>query len=76
MLLLAGCVSMSGIEPLAKTTEPNRLEAGKTIVSAVTIEWPKEDWWKAYRDPQLDALVSKTITGSPTLRVAQARIAL
>jgi NodT family efflux transporter outer membrane factor (OMF) lipoprotein len=76
MLLLAGCVSMSGIEPRARTTEPNLLNAGKTIASAQTIEWPKEDWWKSYHDQQLDALVSQTITGSPSLRAAQARVAL
>lgn len=76
IVLLAGCVSMKGIDPQAKTTEANQLDAGKTISTATTIDWPKEDWWKAYHDPQLDSLVSRTITGSPTLRVAQARVTL
>lgn len=73
---LTGCISMSGILPHAHTKSANTLDAGKSITAASTIAWPNEHWWKAYRDPQLDALVAKTIADSPTLGVAQARVAL
>ncbi|MES2013157.1 MAG: efflux transporter outer membrane subunit [Pseudomonadota bacterium] len=76
LLLLSGCISMSGINPHAKTTDTNQLSVGKTITTAKTIAWPKEDWWKAFNDTQLDALIAQTITDSPTLHVAQARVSL
>jgi NodT family efflux transporter outer membrane factor (OMF) lipoprotein len=40
------------------------------------IAWPDENWWKVYRDPQLDALILKAISDSPTLLAAQARVEL
>ena len=36
---------------------------------------PKGTWWKHFGDPQLDALVEKSLTGSPTLAAANARLA-
>jgi NodT family efflux transporter outer membrane factor (OMF) lipoprotein len=74
-LLLAGCTSMSGIEPHAKIADAHRLDTGKIIARADAISWPDEQWWKAYRDPQLDALIAKTISDSPTLRAATMRVA-
>ena len=74
--LTTGCISMSGIEPKAKTTQANTLDAGTAITTAPRIDWPTENWWKAYNDPQLDALITQSISGSPTLRVAQARVNL
>ena len=74
--LLSGCVSMQGIEPNAKATPVNSLQAGSTISTAPKIEWPAQDWWKAYQDPQLDALVATAVAGSPNLRMAKARAAL
>lgn len=75
-IFLSGCVSMSGIHPQAQLKEGNTLEAGKTIASAAPIAWPHEDWWKAYHDPQLDALIAAALKDSPTLHMAQARTAL
>ncbi len=74
--LLAGCVSMKGIEPASHPIAPQQLDTGASIRSAATIAWPKETWWEAYQDPQLNALVEKSIADSPTLRAARARVAL
>jgi NodT family efflux transporter outer membrane factor (OMF) lipoprotein len=76
MLMLGGCISMSGIAPKATKTAPAALDAGQTMTHAEHIDWPNGQWWKSYRDPQLDALVERTISGSPQLRAAQARVAL
>jgi NodT family efflux transporter outer membrane factor (OMF) lipoprotein len=35
----------------------------------------KGDWWKAFGDPQLDALEAKAMADSPTLAIAAARLA-
>lgn len=76
LLLLVGCVSMSGITPQSELLKPGKLDAGKTITQAATIAWPKQDWWKIYHDPQLDSLIAKAVEGSPTLNAAKARVAL
>jgi NodT family efflux transporter outer membrane factor (OMF) lipoprotein len=74
MMVLAGCASMSGIQTHAQTRDADTLEVGKTITKANAIAWPNESWWKVYRDPQLDALITKTIADSPTLLVAKTRV--
>ncbi len=70
LALLAGCANVAQREPPA---------TARTIESlgAVTmpIDWPKEDWWRRYRDPQLDGLMSEALAESPTLAVARARLA-
>lgn len=73
---LTGCISMLGIEPHARTSSPDQLDTGTVITAAAHIEWPKEDWWRSYQDPQLDKLVTETINDSPTLRIAQSRVTL
>ncbi|MDI1360936.1 efflux transporter outer membrane subunit [Methylotenera sp.] len=76
MISLVGCVSMSGINPKAKSTQAVTLKSGQAIASASHIEWPTVDWWKAYHDKQLDALIDKAVSDSPTLRMAQSRVNL
>ncbi|WP_229213162.1 MULTISPECIES: efflux transporter outer membrane subunit [unclassified Duganella] len=36
--------------------------------------WPDAQWWTAYRDPQLDALIKQALASAPTLDVAAAHI--
>ena len=43
---------------------------GATVSKAA---WPKTDWWKAFNDPQLDALINEALAGAPTLNIAAAR---
>lgn len=72
--MLAACASY---QPIAqKNTELKSVdiavpsEAGKRDG-----QWPVEQWWTAYGDPQLDQLIERGLAQSPTLAVAQARIA-
>ena len=73
---LVGCVSMSGINPKAKTTQAVSLKSGQVIASASHVDWPTIDWWKAYHDEQLNSLIDKAVSDSPTLHVAQSRVNL
>ncbi|MFZ6647566.1 TolC family protein [Undibacterium sp. TJN25] len=74
---LAGCADMKGISPQAKMTDSNTLAAGAAINSAnIDANWPKAAWWQAYGDPQLNSLVQQAISGSPTLKIARARVEL
>ena len=43
---------------------------------SASMDWPTETWWSAYKDPQLESLISQTVSGSPTLRIAQIRVRL
>ncbi|MDR0481325.1 MAG: hypothetical protein LBG66_05505, partial [Gallionellaceae bacterium] len=69
--LLVGCMSMSGLHTTAEPMEPNQLQAGRTLGSATSADWPHADWWKVYGDAQLDALIEEGLANSPTLRIAQ-----
>jgi NodT family efflux transporter outer membrane factor (OMF) lipoprotein len=74
-LLLVGCAS-NGIEPHASPLAIEQLASDKTL-SAVSDRgaWPADGWWKSYNDVQLNALMDEAVQGSPTLRLAEARLA-
>jgi NodT family efflux transporter outer membrane factor (OMF) lipoprotein len=67
---LTACASLDHT-PLAVS----EIDAASLGAKPVTIEWPVEDWWRRYDDPQLDALIAEGIEGAPTLNAARARIA-
>jgi outer membrane protein TolC len=67
VMLLAGCASPQGIAP----TKQLQTSAAD---SANATPWPAADWWQAYGDKPLDALVQQAIAGQPGLRIAQARL--
>lgn len=74
-LVLGGCANMNGLSTEAVLTDANGLAAEKSLagVSLSSSAWPRNDWWTAYNDPQLDALIDEALAESPTLRVAEAR---
>ena len=78
-LALAGCVSDGGLRPQARTDDGATLVADAVLRDAhyadvTPAAWPAHDWWRRYGDAQLDALVAEALAGSPTLRIADARI--
>jgi len=70
-ILLAGCASYSGIHGEARALAPQSLAFHADDADGA---WPREDWWSAFRDPKLDALVRQALAGNPSLRAAQARV--
>lgn len=72
---LAGCASGPAYQrptlpmPVAWTVEAPWRE-GRPDDSA-----PKGPWWQRFGDPRLDALVQQALTASPTLALANARLA-
>jgi len=36
--------------------------------------WPTDQWWMAYGDTQLDALIAEGLADSPSIATAQARL--
>jgi len=48
--------------------------AATQSLTAPDAAWPEADWWRSYRDPQLDALIGEARRGSPAVAAAVARI--
>jgi multidrug efflux system outer membrane protein len=82
--LIAGCAAPAWHQP-AVAVSPAFKEAGAgTVLTAAdgstwTQARPAEakargEWWRAFGDPQLDALVERAGRASPTLEVALARL--
>lgn len=72
---LAACANYSGIESTAKPMDAStlglkNLDASKDEERTVT----DSDWWQAFGDAQLNALVQTALQSSPGLKVAQARL--
>lgn len=75
MALLAGCISVP-----ADTGKPAAIDLAARAQHAPGIDlpahaWPAEQWWLAYGDPQLNALVARALQDNPSLAVVQARVA-
>jgi multidrug efflux system outer membrane protein len=75
LALLAGCIAVP-----ADTTRTAGIDLAARAQHAPAIAlpldaWPAEQWWRAYQDPQLDALVQRALKDSPSLAVVQARVA-
>jgi len=75
-LLAGACASVGTDKPRAALADANGLAASEALVRADVSPsaWPAADWWKKFGDPQLDRLVDEGLHGSPTLRVADARV--
>jgi NodT family efflux transporter outer membrane factor (OMF) lipoprotein len=74
--LLAACVSPAERDaPAARPIEASSLESQRTLGAAPAGEWPGTRWWTVFGDSQLDRLVEEALAGSPTLRIARARVA-
>ena len=74
-LCLGGCISTLGIAPQRHALDANTLTIDSAIGEAQRdARWPDQQWWRSYRDPQLDHWVTLALAGSPTLALAAARV--
>lgn len=71
-LLLAACANPSGIAPQAALRDAASVGVPTQDSAVPAVE---AAWWRAYGDPALDRLVDQALAGSPTLALAQARLA-
>ncbi|VXB74155.1 Multidrug RND transporter [Luteimonas sp. 9C] len=74
-LLLAGCASSRGLAPQGIATDADTLATGRSLggASLSDADFPQADWWTAFADPQLDALIDEALRDSPSLAAADAR---
>jgi NodT family efflux transporter outer membrane factor (OMF) lipoprotein len=74
-IIIAGCASTHGIAPQSKLPDPASFDVGHAVREAIaSAHWPATDWWQAFGDPQLNALIGAATAGSPTLAAASARV--
>lgn len=74
--LLGTTTLLSGCALIRKDGTPSPQIAPEQIKLADDIHlasqgWPQAQWWKQFHDPQLDALIAKTLAGSHTLAEAK-----
>jgi len=74
LLGLAGCADLPGMAPHSRPLNSATINAGAALRADAGDAWPEASWWRAYCDPQLDALVARALAGNPDLRIAAARI--
>ena len=68
---LAACANFSGITPQAQMqVQPQPA----TVAGASDVAQVDAEWWHGFADPQLDRLVTQALDGSPSLKLAQARL--
>jgi NodT family efflux transporter outer membrane factor (OMF) lipoprotein len=76
LALLAGCAGDGGLRPSATLQDGAKLTASATLadVAVTPAAWPAHDWWRRYGDAQLNQLAAEALAGSPTMRIAAARV--
>lgn len=72
--LLAGCASTHGLAPATTPTDAGTLAAARSLGGDKAATFPDLQWWRAFGDPQLDALVAEALADAPTLQAADARV--
>ena len=74
--LLAGCVGTPQLGPKPAPAPISSYAASQSLapLTAAAAQWPAQDWWQAYNDPQLTALIEEALAGAPDVAVALARL--
>lgn len=72
LLLLSACAAVPDLGPQPTTLKPAAIASEQSLGGGVAA-WPTEGWWKAYGDPQLDALIEEGLKASPDVAIAAAR---
>ncbi|HQR04266.1 MAG: efflux transporter outer membrane subunit [Proteobacteria bacterium] len=72
-VLIAGCSSFGGLDAANKPADPASLATARSFADTPQAA-PTAEWWHAFGDPQLDALVAEALQSSPSLQLAAARL--
>jgi outer membrane protein, multidrug efflux system len=76
LLLLAGCAtSLPTVEPEKLPPQPPAQFKEKWTLAAPAEAQLRGEWWKAFNDPVLDALIERANGGNGSVRIAAARLA-
>jgi NodT family efflux transporter outer membrane factor (OMF) lipoprotein len=70
-LAVGGCAQLP---ELAQLSPMRTADQSATSFTAPAAQWPTDQWWTAYDDKQLDALIAEAFAGSPDLATAAAKL--
>jgi NodT family efflux transporter outer membrane factor (OMF) lipoprotein len=73
LVATGGCAQLPEMHSSPAVKEVAQLGSAQSF-SAPEAAWPGDGWWRAYHDPQLDALIGEALRGSPDLDLARARV--
>ncbi len=73
LVACAACAQLPEQGSRAELRAPDSWATTQSLAASAR-DWPADEWWQAYGDPQLDALVAEALQGAPSLRVAEARL--
>ncbi len=71
---LSACAAVPELGAPAIPHTPGHYAASQSLTAPATA-WPSDQWWMAYGDEQLDRLMAEAFAQSPSLAIAQARVA-
>lgn len=73
-IMAAGCAPLPSVGPRPIPRAPESIAASHSIGSAAAdATWPVDNWWQAYADRQLGALIAEGLANSPDVAAAAAR---
>jgi NodT family efflux transporter outer membrane factor (OMF) lipoprotein len=76
LFFLSGCVNYAGIHSNARPLDDSMLDPQHPDNKASQIAAVKPtDWWRHFNNPQLNSLISTALENSPSLQIAEARVA-
>lgn len=75
MLALAGCAAKVGPPPVSTLETPASWRTAPDIGAGQSAAPVERQWWQAFGDPVLSALVDKALEHNGDLRIARARVA-
>jgi len=70
--VISGCALVRNDTPAHQQLKPEQITLAEDIHLPGS-GWPQAQWWKPFNDPQLDALIQQTLSGSHTLAEAKLR---
>jgi NodT family efflux transporter outer membrane factor (OMF) lipoprotein len=73
LVLAGGCAQIPRLDPPPAVKTIEELGSSNSFAAPVAA-WPGDQWWRAYGDPQLDALIEEALHNAPDLTLAQARL--
>lgn len=71
-MLLASCAAVPKLGPEPEIRSAQSVDARQSL-AAPEAAWPADDWWNAYGDPQLSALIEEGLKNAPDMAIAAAR---
>lgn len=76
-LVLAGCATTPAFEPLPAPTAPSKFKGldGRWLAATPAETQSRGAWWKAFADPELDALIARADQHNTSIQLAGARLA-